>query len=79
MPTLVTENNEDDMYRDEDDGILDEGYIVKEGSEDEAQNFLVNTVKCKKIPINIDEVDQLSGTTLADQLGKPNKFQQEFE
>ena len=50
------------MYRDEADGILDEGYIVRNGSEDGAQNFLVNTVRHKKMPINIDEADQLSGT-----------------
>ena len=37
------------MYRDEADGILDEGYIVRNGSEDGAQNFLVNTVRHKKM------------------------------
>ena len=58
------------MYRDEDDGILDEGYIVKEGSEDEARSFLVNTVKHQKIPIKIGEVDQS---------GPPQNFAQEYE
>ena len=53
------------MYQDEDDGTLDEGYIVKDGYEDEQQNFLVNTVKYQKIPNNIDE---------AHQTGPPQKF-----
>ena len=57
VPTEVTEN-EDDMYRDEEDGILDEGYYIKNGEADEVQSYFVNTVRHQKMPIYIDETDQ---------------------
>ena len=46
------------MYRDEEDGILDEGYYIKNGESDEAQSYFVNTVRHQKMPIYIDETDQ---------------------